>query len=115
MQRPGANHEDMQVSDFLCDFCRRAWDGAFPLVEGHQGSLICGDCLAIAWTEIELLGQNLAAAGTTCTMCLEEHERRAWVSPAYDDATICHRCIKQGAGRLHKDPDWDWSKPTLKP
>jgi hypothetical protein len=28
-----------------------------------------------------------------------------------EEAVICKRCIKQGAGRLHKDPDWDWQRP----
>ena len=28
----------MQLTDFLCDFCGRTWDGAFPMVEGHEGS-----------------------------------------------------------------------------
>ena len=113
MQREGANQQDMQVSDFLCDFCRREWDGQFPMVEGHQGSLICGRCLTMAYTEVELMKQNLAPSGYSCTMCLEEREDRAWISPTHEEVAICHRCMKQGAGRLHKDPDWDWTKPTL--
>jgi len=111
MQRPGSNPLDMQPSDFLCDFCARAWDGSFPLVEGHKGSLICGNCLTVAYTEVELHDMNAAPAGYTCTMCLEERPDNAWASPVRDEAVICRRCLKQAAGRLHKDEDWDWRKP----
>lgn len=111
MHRPGSNPLDMQTSDFLCDFCGREWDGAFPMVEGHQGSLICGSCLTVAYTEVVLQRMNAAPAGCTCTMCLEERDEDAWKSPVRDEAVICKRCINQGAGRLHKDPDWDWKKP----
>jgi hypothetical protein len=53
----------MSVSDFLCDFCGRAWDGAFPMVEGHQGSLICGGCLSVAWLEVGVAAARGAPAG----------------------------------------------------
>lgn len=120
MQRPGADTEDMNLSDFLCDFCRREWDGQFPMVEGHKGSLICGDCLTIAYTETVLHNLNSAPKGTTCTMCLEERGGggdNMWLGPHEGDETApraaaCERCIKQGAGRLHKDEDWDWKKPA---
>ena len=113
MQRDGANPEDMQVSDFICDFCHRPWDGTFPMVEGHQGSLICGNCLKIAYTETVLMKAHTAPAGATCTMCLEERPDAMWQSPQHEEACVCTRCLKQGAGRLHKDPDWAWKKPTL--
>jgi hypothetical protein len=115
MQREGADPNDMQVSDFLCDFCGRAWDGAFPMVEGHQGSLICGNCLSVAYTQTVLNKQHLAPAGATCTMCLEERDEPVWASPVRDGAHACTRCLKQGAGRLHKDQDWDWTKPEPTP
>jgi hypothetical protein len=112
MQRPGADPTNMLTTDFICDFCRREWDGAFPMVEGHQGSLICGNCLTIAYTEVVLSDAGRAPEGSTCTMCLEEREDSAWQSPTHDEAIACRRCLKQGAGRLHKDPDWEWTKPT---
>lgn len=141
MQRPGADHDNMQLSDFLCDFCRREWDGQFPMVEGHQGSLICGDCLTIAYTETVLRNLNSAPANTKCTMCLEERPDNMWLGPFEGDPdeplaqargadsdsdhepeaqargpaappAACERCIKQAAGRLHKDKDWDWKKPV---
>lgn len=102
----------MQVTDFLCDFCGKAWDGAFPLVEGHQGSLICGSCLTVAYTETVHMEMNGAPAGYKCTMCLEERDQRAWQSPVREEGVVCLRCIKQSATRLDKDPDWDWNKPA---
>jgi len=112
MQREGADKQDMQVSDFICDFSLKAWDGQFPLIEGHEGSLISGDCLTVAFTEVVLNDVNSGPEGYTCRMCLEERDDPAWQSPVSPDAVICRRCIKQGAGRLHKDPDWDWKKPV---
>jgi hypothetical protein len=112
MHRPGSNTADMQMADFLCDFCRRPWDGTFAMVEGHQGSLICQTCLMIAYTEVVMGRAESPPEGReTCVMCLEKRDDPGWSSPAHDDALICRRCIKQGAGRLHKDPDVDWRKP----
>lgn len=112
MQREGADLQNMRVSDFLCDFCGRAWDGAFPLVEGHQGSLICGNCLTVAYTEVVLgKGGETLAPGVTCTMCLEQRDDPMWSSPVRE-AHACRRCLRQGGTRLHKDPDWVWEKPV---
>lgn len=111
MHRPGSDSMNMQVSDFLCDFCRRAWDGTFPMIEGHQGSLICGRCLTVAYTEAVLNDTGSTPEGAKCTLCLEHREEPAWQSPTHEEAVACRRCLKQGAGRLHKDPDWDWTKP----
>lgn len=104
---------DMQPADFLCDFCRRAWDGTFPMVEGHQGSLICDRCLTAAYRALVMdqTGLGSVGSGLKCTLCLEERDEPEWISPTFDDAVICRRCLKQGAGRLHKDPDWAWRKP----
>ncbi|GAB4545751.1 MAG: hypothetical protein Tsb0013_03860 [Phycisphaerales bacterium] len=110
MQREGADPSNMQVQDFLCDFCGRAWNGAFPMVEGHRGSLICGNCLTVAYTEVVLHACDSAPAGATCTMCLEERDDPMWASPVRE-AYSCRRCLRQGGTRLHKDPDWDWTKP----
>lgn len=104
----------MQPADFLCDFCGRAWDGTFPLVEGHKGSLICGACLTVAYTEAVLLdAPDASDSGEphTCTMCLQRKPPPGWLSPVCESAWICLNCIKQSAGKLHKDPDWDWHKP----
>ncbi|OAB63833.1 hypothetical protein AY599_18480 [Leptolyngbya valderiana BDU 20041] len=118
MHRPGSNPMDMLPSDFVCDFTGRQWDGSFPMVEGHQGSLICGDALRIAYTEVVLLGNDSKPPGATCTMCLEERDDPGWQSPVAvrdgeGSAIICRRCIRQSSTRLAKDPDWGWNKPTL--
>ncbi|MEO1279220.1 MAG: hypothetical protein AAFV77_09710, partial [Planctomycetota bacterium] len=96
----------------------KAWDGSFPMVEGHQGSLISGDALRVAYTEVVLMGNDSMPAGSTCVMCLEARDEPGWKSPvpvAHHEggAIICRRCIRQSATRLHKDADWDWTKPTL--
>lgn len=111
MQRPEADKSDMQLSDFLCDFCGQEWNGAFPMVEGHEGSLICGTCLSDAYRALVLDGATDAAEPTRpCTLCLEDHEN-VWQSPKRHEGAACLRCIKQSAGRLHKDEDWEWRKP----
>ena len=43
----------------------------------------------------------------------DRHKSAYALGPTHEEVAICHRCMKQGAGRLHKDPDWDWTKPTL--
>jgi len=112
MQRAGADQSNMQVSDFLCDFCGRAWDGAFPLVEGHKGSLICGSCLTVAYAEVVHAGASSAAEGYRCTMCLEFREDAGWQSPVRGEAAVCARCLRQAGAKLEKDPDWDWVRPA---
>lgn len=117
MHRNGANPTDMQTDDFICDFTGKAWDGAFPMVEGHQGSLICGDALRVAFAEVILAGQNSMPKGATCAMCLEVRDEPGWQSPVptgerEHGASICRRCIRQSATKLEKDPDWGWTKPA---
>jgi hypothetical protein len=113
MQRQGADPADMQPQDFLCDFCGRAWDGAFPMVEGHRGSLICGGCLTVAYTEA-VLHQRTSVEPTTytCTLCLETRDDLCWQSPARAEAFACRRCLRQSATQLDRDSDWDWTKPA---
>jgi hypothetical protein len=121
MQRPGAHPENMLPADFLCDFCGRAWDGESPIVEGHRGSLICGDCLAAAYRALVLDSQNSAPAGYQCRLCLESRPDQGWVSPAPSrpagdtaeaPAAACARCIRQSAAVLAKDKDYHWQRPT---
>ena len=109
MQRPHADPENMQPADFLCDFCLKAWDGESPVVEGHKGSLICGDCLAAAYREVVLAGRS-GPAGYTCTLCLETRPEPGWAGAS--GAAACARCIKQSAAVLAKDKNYGWRKPT---
>jgi hypothetical protein len=102
----------MQVEDFLCDFCGRAWDGAFPLVEGHKGSLICGSCLTVAYAEVVRANTGSAEPGYVCTLCLEHRDDPGWQSPVRDVAAVCARCLRQAGAKLEKDPDWGWTRPA---
>lgn len=120
MRRPGTNPDDVQMSDVLCDFCHRAWTEDMPMLEGHHGSCVCGNCLTVAYTAVVLNGADDAGHEYLCPMCLEGPDDRAaldtadmpgWQSPAGDNAVICRRCIKLAAGALHKDADFDWRKP----
>ncbi len=113
MHRNGADPTNMQPGDFICDFCLTPWDGTFPMVEGHKGSLICGQCLSVAFAEAATSSPSTdpASEPRKCTMCLAEKDGAGWASPLHD-AWTCVTCIKRGSGKLHKDPDWDWRKPT---
>ncbi|MEC9373745.1 MAG: ClpX C4-type zinc finger protein, partial [Planctomycetota bacterium] len=69
MHDPTASGNDF----FKCDFCRRGWSEERPMIEGHQGSLICGPCMSAAFVDMAA-GEQRAEAGYTCTMCLEERK-----------------------------------------
>ena len=112
MHRPGADPDNMQMTDILCDFCHTAWTEERAFVEGHRGSCVCGHCLSIAYAEV--MHHKLGDApneGEGCVLCLEVgRDERHWRSPV-TDALVCKRCLKQAAGALHKDKDIAWTKP----
>ncbi|MEZ6241922.1 MAG: ClpX C4-type zinc finger protein [Phycisphaerales bacterium] len=113
MQREGINPEDARMEDILCDFCRKPWTMQRPMVEGHRGSCVCGDCLTIAYMEVVIhKASDPPKEGENCIMCLEVRDEAHWRSPAFEEALICKRCIKQAAGVLHKDRDIGWTKPV---
>jgi len=111
MRKPGTDENNVQMSDVLCDFCHAEWTLDKPVIEGHHGSIICGNCLTVAYTQVVLHSVNTGPAGYQCTMCLENRPDIAWQSPAYSEAVICQRCLKLAAGTLSKDKDFNWSKP----
>ncbi len=120
MRKPGTDENNVQMTDVLCDLCRREWTEHVPMIEGHQGSCICGRCLTLAYIEIVQNGQNTAGSDYACSMCLEAEKDRAalkradepgWRSPANEDAAVCRRCVKLAAGALAKDPESGWKKP----
>lgn len=120
MYKPDFNADNVQMSDVLCDFCRREWTEDVPFIEGHRGRVICGHCLAVGYREIVLAHGDDGNHAFDCTMCRESGEDRAaleradepgWPSPLHPEAVICRRCIKRASGALHKDPDFDWRKP----
>lgn len=112
MHKPNTNPDDVQQSDVLCDFCHREWTDDLPVIEGHQGSIICGHCLKLAYRLIFLDKSGNAPPNSKCTMCLENRSELAWQSPAYPESIICKRCANQAAAVLSKDKDYNWQKPT---
>ncbi|MBX3388259.1 MAG: hypothetical protein KF691_02260 [Phycisphaeraceae bacterium] len=99
------------MSDVLCDFCRSEWTDARHMVEGHQGSCICSDCLTAAYRALAVERRPTAPSGSRCTLCLETRADPAWQSPQFPGAVACLRCVKQSAAVLQKDPDFGWRKP----
>ncbi len=99
---------------FKCDFCKMGWDENRQMVEGHRGSLICSQCLSIAFTELVYLDSGYTPAkAEVCILCLEaERDGLHWQSPIDETVLACRRCVKQSAGVLHKDPDIPWKKPS---
>jgi hypothetical protein len=121
MRKPGTDEQNVQMSDVLCDFCRREWTEDLPMVEGHQGSCICGKCLTVAYVEVVMNRHAPEIGEFMCALCLESTPDRAalnrgdepgWRSPAHADAAICKRCIKQTAGVLTKDEESGWTRPA---
>ena len=113
MYRPGADRSNIEMTDILCDFCHRTWGNEIPMVEGHQGSCVCGNCLMMAYSAVVLDKSLETTSGYKCPMCLEADEDRAelkradeagWQSPAWPDAVICRRCIKQGCRCTAQEP-----------
>jgi len=117
MQRPGIDPNNVQMSDILCDFCLTPWNDEGVFIEGHQGSVICGKCLSVAYTEVVLHGSDKVStsredgAGNPCTMCLETRDESGWTSPVNEKALICKRCIELAAQTLEKDRDTEWVIP----
>jgi len=110
------------MSDVLCDFCHREWTDDVPMIEGHHGSCMCGRCLAVAYAELVLQRQTPVINAFECPLCLEGPKDRealdradepGWPSPLHPDVVACRRCVKRASGVLHKDPDYDWTKPKL--
>ena len=98
---------------FKCDFCRQPWSDDRPMVEGHQGSLICANCLTIAYTRLVLHHDADTERVDRCALCLEERDQPGYTSPLDPAIVACLRCVRQSATTLDKDPDSRWSKPTL--
>ena len=113
MHREGTNPENVQPEDVLCDFCHRAvWAMGLPCIEGHHGSVICGDCLKIAWLEIVGMDGGAGQDGRDCTMCLACHDVHVWESPLHPESLICRRCVKMAGVTLRRDGDYEWETPA---
>lgn len=115
MFRQGTDETNVQYEDVLCDFCRRPWDPddpSRPMIEGHHGSHLCGECLSLAFQTVVHDGKDDSVPGRPCTMCLEEREDESWRSAEFPDALLCRRCIKQSSTALEKDKDYTWRRPV---
>lgn len=122
MRKPGTDENNVDMTDVLCDFCQREWSEDIPMMEGHQGSCVCGNCLKLAYIDVVYNQHDSSPEGDwKCPMCLEGNDDRAaqnregepgWQSPIRDEAVICRRCLKMAAGVLAKDPEMNWEKPT---
>jgi hypothetical protein len=111
MRREGCDPDDVRMADVLCDFCGREWGDDLPMVEGHLGSCICGDCLREAYRAMmaEPPAGTEPASGA-CRLCREERGERSWAG-ALAGARACRRCVRQSAAVLQRDPDLGWRKP----
>lgn len=110
MFRPGTDPDNVQMSDVLCDFCHAVWTENLPLVEGHQGHVICGRCVRVAWLEV-VSGGGGDGPGLRCSMCLEDRPDPCWTSPMHEQARICRRCIEMAAEALEGDAESGWRRP----
>ncbi len=121
MRKPGTDPDNVRMTDVLCDFCRREWTEAVPMIEGHHGSCMCGNCLALAYAEVVVAGSDTAPRDFSCPMCLEAGKDRealgrgdepGWSSPVHEEAVICRRCIELAVQSLEKDKDSGWKRPA---
>lgn len=111
MHREDIDENRVQPEDILCDFCgNTAWANNVPCVEGHRGSIVCGNCLSVAYSELILVARGVSTT-EQCRMCLEHREEPVWQGAVEPVASICLRCTKQSATVLNKSKQWDWSKP----
>ena len=79
MHRKGINPDNVKPQDILCDYCgEAAWAAGHACIEGHQGSIVCGDCLTKAYTFIVLDG-NSQDSDAKCKMCLEHRDEPLWL------------------------------------
>jgi len=95
-----------------CDFTGTDWDEHIAMIEGHKGSVICLEGLALA-----IDGAAETAENFRCTMCIRAFKapERAWRHPepppgANPAAVICWDCIQQADRAFAKDPDTEWQR-----
>ncbi|MBL9141861.1 MAG: hypothetical protein JNK53_08345 [Phycisphaerae bacterium] len=113
MRKPDCDPDNLRMSDVLCDFCGGEWSESRPMVEGHQGSCICGSCLTVAYVQTADPNAQRDPSVGTCKLCLEERTETMWQSPVQTGVQGCRRCIRQSAAVLQKDPDSGWRRPEI--
>jgi hypothetical protein len=79
------DHDAQGNEFFKCDFCRRPWADDLPMVEGHKGSLICAECLMLAYDElVNRRGPHAGGRtidGAECALCLLQQPGPVWLPP----------------------------------
>jgi hypothetical protein len=97
-----------------CDFTGIDWDEHLPMIEGHRGSVLSLEALALA---VEQMTE--AAEPFECTMCRRKYERgeKCWLhanppqpETANPNAVICFDCIQQADRAFDRDPDTKWTR-----
>ena len=125
MRKEGCDEENLQPTDFLCDYCGNTWSDDRPMVEGHRGSLVCAKCLSLAYGLLWLSApkwdgkappppppaDQTMPEGALCRMCLEHREEPCWQSPMEESAWLCKRCAKQSVVMLERDPELKYERP----
>lgn len=113
MQRAGIDPNNVQMSDILCDFCLTEWTTEVIFIEGHQGSVICTNCLGIAVLEVAGTATIKITPDMKCTLCLGDRSADVpgWGSPVNDRAWVCKSCVELAVGTITKDPATDWTPP----
>lgn len=107
----------MSAEDFLCDFCLRHWREDLPMVEGHRGSLICGECLTRAYAMLVLdQGGAKVREHDNCTLCLLHRDVEHFAGlPSAEasraDPVACRSCVEQAVRTLERDPSSGWKRP----
>lgn len=98
-----------------CDYCGRLWDMHEPMIEGHQGSVLCLACLARAIDD----GGNEPAKRVKCTLCLRDFDpgdgETIWQyadppAEANAQARLCGDCAAQADRAFDRDPDTNWTR-----
>jgi hypothetical protein len=114
MHRAGCDPEAMVAEDFLCDFCLRHWRPDLSMVEGHRGSLICAECLTLAYRTVFVDDAGIAVPQyASCALC-HMHRNTEHLQSAQVDGSpiVCRPCIESSAKMLERDPSAQWSRPT---
>ncbi len=95
-----------------CDFTGIDWDEQIPMIEGHRGSVLSLQALAMA-----VEGAGEAAENFECVMCKRAYEagEKSWRHPdppenANPHAVICWDCIQQADRGFARDPDTPWER-----
>ena len=86
MRKPDTDESNVQMSDVLCDFCSRVWTEDIAMIEGHQGSCICGNCLSLSYVDLVLNENDTSPDDWDC-------------GQRFNSSIRSRRSMRRGAGR----------------